>query len=82
MRRASSFRQSVGLVSVAAVSLWLGYTGSAQTPAQKAAQTKTDAMHLLRIPEAFDHPAPRTLLPGGVVGDACFFIDAIKRLPA
>ena len=42
MRRASSFRRSVGLVSVAAVSLWLGYTGSAQTPAQKAAQTKTE----------------------------------------
>ena len=43
MRRASSFRRSVGLVSVIGVALWLGYAASAQTPAQKAAQTTKEA---------------------------------------
>jgi hypothetical protein len=42
MRRASSFRWSVGLVSVVGIALWLAYAVSAQTPAQKAAQTKTE----------------------------------------
>jgi hypothetical protein len=43
MRRVSSFRRSVGLVSVIGVALWLGYAASAQTPAQKAAQTTKEA---------------------------------------
>jgi hypothetical protein len=42
MRRASSFQRSVGLVSVVGIGLWLGYAVIAQTPAQKAAQTKTE----------------------------------------
>jgi len=42
MRRALSFRRSVGLVSVVGIGLWLGYAVIAQTPAQKAAQTKTE----------------------------------------
>jgi hypothetical protein len=42
MRRALSFRRSVGFVSVAAIGVWLGYTVAAQTPAQKMAQTKAE----------------------------------------
>src|SRR5262245_28284596 len=43
MRRASAIRRSVGLVSVLGMALWLGYAVTAQTPAQKAVQTKTEA---------------------------------------
>jgi len=42
MRRALSFRQSGGFVSMLGVALWLGYAVSAQTPAQKPAQTKAE----------------------------------------
>ena len=42
MKRALSFRRSVGLVSVVGIGLWLGYAVMAQTPAQKTAQTKTE----------------------------------------
>ena len=42
MRRASSFRRSLGFVSLLGIALWLGYAVNAQTPTQKAAQTKTE----------------------------------------
>jgi hypothetical protein len=43
MRRAlSSFRRSVGVVSVVGFGLWLGYAGMAQTPAQKTTQTNSE----------------------------------------
>ena len=42
MRRALSFRRSVGLVSVVGIGLWLGNAVIAQTPAQKTPQTKTE----------------------------------------
>jgi hypothetical protein len=41
MRRLS-FRRSGGIVSVLGVALWLGYAVSAQTPAQKSAETKPE----------------------------------------
>jgi hypothetical protein len=42
MRRALSVRRSGGFVSMLGVALWLGYAVSAQTPAQKPAQTKAE----------------------------------------